>query len=161
MTSRFGVRPRRWLCSADLSSLFFFFFSVAKALIKPQYVDHIPKAVKGTVIEVMTKKVERDNIEEMCEVLDLNGVRDRNVADLSGGELQRFAIAVTCIQKGWRKKRKGRKRQSINGTKQGSQNWALAAGINEKYFFQILQSLFAGTLQAMSSCLTNRPRTST
>ena len=25
-------------------------------------------------------------------------VRDRNVEDLSGGELQRFAIAVVCIQ---------------------------------------------------------------
>lgn len=30
--------------------------------------------------------------------LDLMNVRDRNVEDLSGGELQRFAIAVVCIQ---------------------------------------------------------------
>ena len=27
-------------------------------------------------------------------------VRNRNVDDLSGGELQRFAIAMMCIQKG-------------------------------------------------------------
>ena len=27
-------------------------------------------------------------------------VRSRNVDDLSGGELQRFAIAMMCIQKG-------------------------------------------------------------
>ena len=27
-------------------------------------------------------------------------VRDRNVEDLSGGELQRFAIAMVCIQRG-------------------------------------------------------------
>ncbi|KAK4557423.1 hypothetical protein RGQ29_007255 [Quercus rubra] len=40
-----------------------------KAIIKPQYVDHIPKAVQ-----------------------------DRNVGDLSGGELQRFAIAVVAVQ---------------------------------------------------------------
>ena len=31
---------------------------------------------------------------------DLMDVRNRNVDDLSGGELQRFAIAMMCIQKG-------------------------------------------------------------
>lgn len=30
--------------------------------------------------------------------LDLLAVTDRNVGDLSGGELQRFACAVVCIQ---------------------------------------------------------------
>lgn len=30
---------------------------------------------------------------------DLHGVKSRNVEDLSGGELQRFAIAMVCIQK--------------------------------------------------------------
>ncbi len=30
---------------------------------------------------------------------DLMQVKDRNVEDLSGGELQRFAIAMVCIQK--------------------------------------------------------------
>lgn len=36
--------------------------------------------------------------EELCNDLDLNQVIDRNVGDLSGGELQRFAIAVVAIQ---------------------------------------------------------------
>lgn len=31
-------------------------------------------------------------------LLDLDPVRDRNVEDLSGGELQRFACAVLCVQ---------------------------------------------------------------
>ena len=31
--------------------------------------------------------------------IDLNSVRDRSIEDLSGGELQRFACAVVCIQK--------------------------------------------------------------
>ncbi|KAK2193101.1 hypothetical protein NP493_17g06014 [Ridgeia piscesae] len=35
----------------------------------------------------------------VCEMLDLMGVRNRNIEDLSGGELQRFAIAMVCIQK--------------------------------------------------------------
>ncbi|CAL9126939.1 unnamed protein product [Musa acuminata var. zebrina] len=35
---------------------------------------------------------------ELCNDLELNQVIDRNVGDLSGGELQRFAIAVVAIQ---------------------------------------------------------------
>ncbi|KAH7528849.1 ABC transporter E family member 2 [Ziziphus jujuba] len=69
-----------------------------KAIIKPQYVDHIPKAVQGNVGQVLDQKDERDVKEELCVDLDLKQVIDRNVGDLSGGELQRFAIAVVAIQ---------------------------------------------------------------
>lgn len=40
-----------------------------KALIKPQYVDQIPKAVKGTVQQIMDKKDECKNQEEICKML--------------------------------------------------------------------------------------------
>ncbi|CAG8510318.1 6923_t:CDS:2 [Funneliformis caledonium] len=70
-----------------------------KAIIKPQYVDHIPKAVKGTVTDLIDAKLERDNKKDMISALDLQDVLNRQVVDLSGGELQRFAIAVVCIQK--------------------------------------------------------------
>lgn len=69
-----------------------------KAIIKPQYVDHIPKAVQGNVGQVLDQKDERDVKAELCHDLELNQVIDRNVGDLSGGELQRFAIAVVAIQ---------------------------------------------------------------
>ena len=69
-----------------------------KAIIKPQYVDHIPKAVRGNVLTVIESKDERDLRESIMEVLELKQVCDRNVADLSGGELQRFAIAVVVLQ---------------------------------------------------------------
>ncbi|CAN1779720.1 ABC transporter E family member 2 [Linum perenne] len=69
-----------------------------KAIIKPQYVDHIPKAVQGNVGQVLEQKDERGMKEELCADLQLNQVIDRNVGDLSGGELQRFAIAVVAIQ---------------------------------------------------------------
>ena len=69
-----------------------------KAIIKPQYVDHIPKAVQGNVGQVLDQKNERDMKEVLCADLELNQVIDRNVGDLSGGELQRFAIAVVAIQ---------------------------------------------------------------
>jgi ATP-binding cassette, sub-family E, member 1 len=69
-----------------------------KAIIKPQYVDHIPKAVKGKVEEIMASKNQRDNLEWAMTELDLLHVKDRNVEVLSGGELQRFAIAVVVVQ---------------------------------------------------------------
>lgn len=69
-----------------------------KAVIKPQFVDQIPRAVKGSVQSLLDKKDERKIQDEVCEILDLNKVKDRNVQDLSGGELQRFACAMVCIQ---------------------------------------------------------------
>jgi len=69
-----------------------------KAVIKPQFVDQIPRAVKGSVQSLLDKKDERNIQDEVCEILDLNKVKDRNVQDLSGGELQRFACAMVCIQ---------------------------------------------------------------
>lgn len=70
-----------------------------KAVMKPQYVDQIPRAIKGSVQDLLNKKDEKKNQMEVCGVLDLLKVRARNVEDLSGGELQRFAIAMVCIQK--------------------------------------------------------------
>ncbi|GAB1860367.1 ATP-binding cassette sub-family E member 1 [Camponotus japonicus] len=71
-----------------------------KALIKPQYVDQIPKAVKGTVQQLLDKKDECKNQMEICKMLDLLHIRDRGIEALSGGELQRFACAMVCIQNG-------------------------------------------------------------
>jgi len=69
-----------------------------KAVIKPQYVDQIPKAVKGTVQALLDKKDDLKRQDEVCDILDLSRVKDRGVEDLSGGELQRFACAMVCIQ---------------------------------------------------------------
>ena len=72
-----------------------------KALIKPQYVDHIPKMIKEavTVEAMLKKKVEIDNEELICKELELIEVLQRDVSQLSGGELQRFAIAMACVQR--------------------------------------------------------------
>ena len=72
-----------------------------KALIKPQYVDHIPRMIKvaTTVEKMLDNKVERDNKEHMCKELELTEVLQRDVTQLSGGELQRFAIAMSCVQR--------------------------------------------------------------
>lgn len=72
-----------------------------KALIKPQYVDHIPRAIKNrmTVSQMLDSKLELDNKQKLCDDLELNKVLERQVSELSGGELQRFAIAMSCIQR--------------------------------------------------------------
>jgi ATP-binding cassette subfamily E protein 1 len=64
-------------------------------------VDHIPRAIKGkmTVSQMLDSKLELDNKQQMCDELELNEVLDREVSELSGGELQRFAIAMSCIQR--------------------------------------------------------------
>lgn len=47
---------------------------------------------------MLERKHEAGNMEEIVGMLDLKNVMDRNIEDLSGGELQRFAIAMVCIQ---------------------------------------------------------------
>jgi len=61
---------------------------------KPQYVDKIPKAVTGKVCELLEKVDERELLDKLSLELELNKVWDRNLDVLSGGELQRVAIAA-------------------------------------------------------------------
>lgn len=69
-----------------------------KATMKPQYLDHIPKSVKGKVGDLLSKKDERHMKNLLCDTLELNQVLDRDVSALSGGELQRFAIAARAME---------------------------------------------------------------
>lgn len=61
---------------------------------KPQYVDKIPKAVTGKVGELLEKVDERKLLDRLGEELELRKVWDRNLDVLSGGELQRVAVAA-------------------------------------------------------------------
>ncbi|XP_077962151.1 ATP-binding cassette sub-family E member 1 isoform X2 [Gasterosteus aculeatus] len=70
-----------------------------RAIVKPQYVDQIPKTVKGSVGSILSRKDDTETQTIVCKQLDLTHLRERNVEDLSGGELQRFACAVVCIQR--------------------------------------------------------------
>lgn len=75
-----------------------------KVTIKPQYVDHIPQAVKGQVGQVLKEKDERSEAEGwdvfqwVTEEAELSHLLDRDIRILSGGELQRFAIAAVAVQ---------------------------------------------------------------
>ncbi|KAF5400309.1 ATP-binding cassette sub-family E member, partial [Paragonimus heterotremus] len=70
-----------------------------KAVIKPQYVDQIPKIVSGGVKALLDRKDDRGNQEHILDMLDLQVVTERMISELSGGELQRFACAMVCVQK--------------------------------------------------------------
>ncbi len=65
---------------------------------KPQYVDLIPKAFKGKTSELLDKTDEMGKLPELVERLNLSHVLDRHITELSGGELQRVAIAA-CAAK--------------------------------------------------------------
>lgn len=69
-----------------------------KAIIKPQYVDAIPRAIKGTVGAVLERKDERGARDTLIHDLQLGDVLDREIGVLSGGELQRFALASLGVQ---------------------------------------------------------------
>ncbi len=61
---------------------------------KPQYVDLIPKAFTGKTIDLLNNADERGVMDELIERLDLTHIVNRDIGDLSGGELQRVAIAA-------------------------------------------------------------------
>jgi ATP-binding cassette subfamily E protein 1 len=61
---------------------------------KPQYVDKIPKAVSGKVSELLEKVDERKVLGELAEELELKKIWGRKLDVLSGGELQRVAVAA-------------------------------------------------------------------
>lgn len=69
-----------------------------KTVVKPQYVDQIPRSVKGKVGAIVRERDQKGIAEEIIKTMDLVDLQDRNIEELSGGELQRFAIACAVIR---------------------------------------------------------------
>ncbi|OYT30810.1 MAG: ribosome biogenesis/translation initiation ATPase RLI [Thermofilum sp. ex4484_79] len=69
-----------------------------RAVLKPQVIDKIPKAVKGTVSEILTRIDERGIIKDLKDMLALEKIWERNIKYLSGGELQRLAISAAIAR---------------------------------------------------------------
>jgi len=69
-----------------------------RPVMKPQYVEALPKVVEGKVADVLKDVDELGVVDELMERLNLTDVADRNVKDLSGGELQRVAIAAALAR---------------------------------------------------------------
>lgn len=65
---------------------------------KPQQVELIPKSFSGSVEQLLRKVDEREKFDEFVEKLELTHVLERDIKQVSGGELQRVAIAA-CLLK--------------------------------------------------------------
>ncbi|RLG03869.1 MAG: ribosome biogenesis/translation initiation ATPase RLI [Thaumarchaeota archaeon] len=69
-----------------------------KVSYKPQYIDKIPRIVKGRVGEILKKIADPSRLRNVIELFELGHLLDREVSALSGGELQRLALAA-CLSK--------------------------------------------------------------
>jgi len=66
---------------------------------KPQSVDQIPKQFNGTVGDLLRKADQKGILDNVVSALDLGKVMDNEISKVSGGELQRVAIAATVMKK--------------------------------------------------------------
>ncbi len=67
-----------------------------KASIKPQQVYNLAKLFDGTAKELLEKYDERNKIPELVHDLGLQNSLETRLTELSGGELQRIAVAVSA-----------------------------------------------------------------
>jgi ATP-binding cassette subfamily E protein 1 len=66
---------------------------------KPQNVDLIPKNVKGKVMALLKKVDEKNDLERVAKQLEIENILDNDIGKISGGELQRVAIAACVLRK--------------------------------------------------------------
>ena len=69
-----------------------------KVVHKPQYVDLLPKVVKGKVREILEGIDEKNMLDEISVKLDLEKSLNRDIKEISGGELQSVAIAAALLR---------------------------------------------------------------
>ncbi|MFB6242072.1 MAG: ribosome biogenesis/translation initiation ATPase RLI [Candidatus Nanosalina sp.] len=69
-----------------------------EAAFKPQQVEDLPEVHDGEVRALLEKAEERSSVDEIAERLDIDQLLDRELEQLSGGELQRVAIAATLLK---------------------------------------------------------------
>lgn len=70
-----------------------------KISFKPQQIVNIPKVFKGIVLDLLKKVNSNQNrIEEITKELNIYKILNRDISVLSGGELQRVAIAAALLR---------------------------------------------------------------
>lgn len=74
------------------------FTKKSKIVHKPQNITLIPKHVSGKVFNLLKKNDVNDRLDTIVKQLNLNEILDRSVSVLSGGELQRVAIAAAYLK---------------------------------------------------------------
>jgi ATP-binding cassette subfamily E protein 1 len=66
---------------------------------KPQFVEAIPKMHKGSVKDLLKKIDHEGKLDEIVKQLELEKILNSPIENISGGELQRVAIAATVLKK--------------------------------------------------------------
>ncbi len=69
-----------------------------KIAYKPQAVDMLPKTTKGKIGDLLRSVDEKGMFEEVVEQLQLQDFLENDITEVSGGELQRAAIAATALK---------------------------------------------------------------
>ncbi len=70
----------------------------AKVSVKPQHIDRIKDVYRGSVAGLLESAAGAEKVREAVELFGLQDIVGREVAHLSGGELQKVAIAVACLR---------------------------------------------------------------
>ncbi|MBR9679666.1 MAG: ribosome biogenesis/translation initiation ATPase RLI [Candidatus Altiarchaeota archaeon] len=69
-----------------------------KVSLKPQLITHLPKMFKGSVGELLEPTDERGKLADILDELRMQHLLDRKLDQLSGGELQKTAIAAALAK---------------------------------------------------------------
>ncbi len=69
-----------------------------KLAYKPQQIELIPKKFKGTVKQLLSQ-IEEVDMDKIIKDYELEHLLDREISQISGGELQRVTIAATVAKK--------------------------------------------------------------
>ncbi|MBS3162509.1 ATP-binding cassette domain-containing protein [Candidatus Woesearchaeota archaeon] len=69
-----------------------------KVAYKPQAVDLLTKKSEGKVIDMLRKVDQRNKFDIIVKELTMESILDRELSQLSGGEMQRVAIAATILK---------------------------------------------------------------
>ncbi|MFX0188070.1 MAG: ribosome biogenesis/translation initiation ATPase RLI [Candidatus Hodarchaeota archaeon] len=71
-----------------------------KIIHKPQNITAIPDFISGKVYDLLKKNDTTDKLDDISEKLNLTEILNRKISVLSGGELQRVAIAAAYLKDG-------------------------------------------------------------
>ncbi len=71
-----------------------------KSIVKPQYVDKLPKVMNGTIEDILKSADSTNNFNKIVEKLGLSKILDKRIEkrEISGGELQLVSIAAALLK---------------------------------------------------------------
>lgn len=69
-----------------------------KCIVKPQYIGGIPKILKGKVKDVLRRMDDDGKLDWVTQKLNMGAMMNKEIRNLSGGELQILAISAAMIK---------------------------------------------------------------